>query len=209
MISAATINMKGEMGEKMTLPKEIFEAESNPTILAQAVRVYLSNQRMAHAKTKTRTDVNKTTAKMFRQKGTGRARHGSYAAPIFVGGGVAHGPDGRQNFTRSLSKPLVKKALVGALSLRAGEKQCMVLTGSDKPISKAKDAQIIWSKTSEKPASTLIIATSAQKEITRAFRNLKHVDVVHTNQLHAYAILAHKHIVLTDLAVEELKKTHV
>ena len=88
MSTAATFNIKGEKIEAVTLPKELFGVEVKPQLLAQAVRVWLSNQRKAFAKTKTRKDVAKTTAKMYKQKGTGRARHGSYAAPIFVGGGV-------------------------------------------------------------------------------------------------------------------------
>lgn len=199
--------MAGIAGEKMTLPKEIFEVKAPATLMAQAVRVYLSNQRKARAKTKTRTDVNKTTAKIFKQKGTGHARHGSKAAPIFVGGGVSHGPDGHQNFHRSMSKTMTRKSLLGALSLRAGEKLCVVLTGSDKPVSKAKDANIIW-KSAAEGKSTLVIATPDQKEVSRAFANLKHVDVLHTNQLHTYAVMAHQMIVLTDKAVEELKKIH-
>src|SRR3989337_4248642 len=126
MISAPTINIKGTDAEKTVLPKDVFEKKVKPVILAQAVRVWLSNQRAANAKTKTRTEVSKTTAKMYKQKGTGRARHGSYSAPIFVGGGVAHGPTGGENWKLKLPAKMTKKALLGALSIRAREKKLIV-----------------------------------------------------------------------------------
>src|SRR3990167_7073702 len=132
MSTAATFNIKGEKVEAVTLPKEIFGVEVKPQLLAQAVRVWLSNQRKAFAKTKTRKDVAKTTAKMFKQKGTGRARHGSYAAPIFVGGGVAHGPSGEQNYRMELPKHLKRKALAGALTEKAKAGELTILTGGEK-----------------------------------------------------------------------------
>ncbi len=190
----------------MALPKEVFEVMTAPELLAQAVRVYLMNQRKAGAKTKTRTDVNKTTAKMFKQKGTGNARHGSYAAPIFVGGGVAHGPDGQQNFRRSLSKPMTKKAILGALSLQAHEKHVVVLDDSAS-ISKSKEAAA-FIKGIQAKGSALIVATPEQKEISRAFRNLARVDVLQTNRLHVQAILGHSTIVLTKSSIDQIKKLY-
>src|SRR3989339_2278990 len=142
MITAATYDIKGQQGEKIKLPEKIFGAKVKPIVMAQAVRVYLSNQRKALAKTKTRADVAKTTAKMFKQKGTGRARHGSYAAPIFVGGGVAHGPSGEQNYKLSLSSKMRKLALLGALSAKASAHEIMVIEGSDKATGKTK--QLAW-----------------------------------------------------------------
>src|SRR3989337_2388563 len=141
MISAPTINIKGTDAEKTVLPKDVFEKKVKPVILAQAVRVWLSNQRAANAKTKTRTEVAKTTAKMYKQKGTGRARHGSYAAPIFVGGGVAHGPSGEQNYRMELPKHLKRKALAGALTEKAKAGELTILTGGEKAQGKSKEAQ--------------------------------------------------------------------
>src|SRR5690554_4960009 len=84
----------------------VFGQKANPTLLAQAVRVYLSNLRQGTSKVKTRSEVSRTRAKWYRQKGTGNARHGARSAPIFVGGGVAHGPNGQQNWTKSLSRKM-------------------------------------------------------------------------------------------------------
>ena len=81
--------------ESITLPKEIFDAKINNPLMAQAVRVYLANQRRGTLKTKSRGEVAISTRKIYRQKGTGRARHGAASAPIFVGGGIAFGPKPR------------------------------------------------------------------------------------------------------------------
>ena len=116
MITAPTVSLKGEAEEKTKLPEAIFGATVSPQLLVQAVRVYLFNQRRAQAKTKTRGEVAKTTAKMYRQKGTGRARHGAYSAPIFGGGGGSLGPGGQQNYHRRMSKPFIHMVLIGELA---------------------------------------------------------------------------------------------
>ena len=84
MIQVETINLTGTKAEKTNLPAKIFGVKINPLLMAQAVKIYLSNQRTAKAHAKTRSEVDRTTAKWFRQKGTGRARHGSRSAPIFA-----------------------------------------------------------------------------------------------------------------------------
>ena len=107
-------------GTKLTAVKasdKIFKAKINPALMSQADKVYLGNQRAASASAKDRNDVKVTHAKVWRQKGTGRARHGSRNAPIFVGGAKAHGPSGTQNYHRQLSKKQKRASLHSALSL--------------------------------------------------------------------------------------------
>src|SRR5207248_616028 len=94
---------------KVSLPKEIFAETVNKKLLAQAVRVYLANKRQGNASTKTRGEVEGSTRKIYRQKGTGNARHGSIRAPIFVKGGIVHGPRPR-DFSLGLSKKMRRKA---------------------------------------------------------------------------------------------------
>ena len=96
----------------------VFAQKSNPALVAQAVRVYLSNLRQGSAKVKTRSAVKRTKSKWYKQKGTGNARHGSKNAPIFVGGGVAHGPTGNENWKKDLSRKMKSKALRVALSMQ-------------------------------------------------------------------------------------------
>jgi large subunit ribosomal protein L4 len=209
MSSLLTYNLKGESVEKTILPKGFLGKAVSPALLAQAVRIFLSNQRQAGAKTKTRGDVAKTTAKMYKQKGTGRARHGSYAAPIFVGGGVSHGPTGEQNWKRSLSKTMTKMALFGALTKKMNENRLAVITGADKSKGKTTEAVSALKRISgEVLEKTLLITTSEQKEMKRAWRNLEKVTHLDANQLNPYFVLPAKRVLITTEAIEEIVKTY-
>ena len=95
MAQIPLVNTSGKKVKSLKVSGKIFGAKVNPSLVNQAVRVYLSNQRQASARTKSRGEVKVTKAKIWRQKGTGRARHGSRNAPIFVGGAKAHGPTGQ------------------------------------------------------------------------------------------------------------------
>jgi len=120
-------NLSGIKSGQMELPKNIFAVKINESLMAQAVRVYLSNQRKSRTKTKSRGEIVLTKAKWFRQKGTGRARHGARSAPIFVGGGVAHGPTGEQNYHLKMSKKMKKQALFSALTSKFKANEVMVI----------------------------------------------------------------------------------
>ncbi|MBI2008334.1 50S ribosomal protein L4 [Candidatus Amesbacteria bacterium] len=173
----------------MTLPKGLFEVKVSPALLAQAVRVYLSNQRRAHAKTKTRAEVAKTTAKMYKQKGTGRARHGSYAAPIFVGGGISHGPDGKQNYSLRLPFKMRRLALLGALTEKAKEKKVN-----------------IFEKMGPVTERTLVVTGMTEDKMRREIRNYENITVVTAGNLNPYVVLVHKQLLITPAALEEMKK---
>ncbi len=202
MIAAKTFNLKGEAIKDTNLPEELFGVKVKPTLLAQAVRVYLSNQRQSPAKTKTRGEVAKTTAKMFKQKGTGRARHGSYAAPIFVGGGISHGPSGEQNYHLNMPQKMKKLAFLGALSAKAAKGEVKVVAGAEDATGKTKDMAWLSGK-------TLVISTAKLANFNKATRNLANVQVVYSNLINTYLVLKHKELVVTPEALGELKKQYV
>src|SRR6185437_7247197 len=116
-VSVDVVGIDGKVTGKIALPGEIFGEKLNKALLAQAVRVYLANQRQGNASTKTRGEVDGSTRKIYRQKGTGRARHGSVRAPIFVHGGIAHGPKPR-DFSLTMPQKMKQKALFSALSTK-------------------------------------------------------------------------------------------
>ncbi len=207
MTSVNSINIKGEAGEKVKLPEGIFGTNAGPGLLAQAVRVFLSNQRKANAKTKTRGEMSRTTAKMYRQKGTGRARHGSYSAPIFVGGGIAFGPTGEQNYKLHLSKKLLRKSLLGALSDKAREQNITVISDIDKVSEKTKKAEKLFKNEKNRGRYLLVIG---EKEITagRAFKNIVGVTVIRPNQLNTYAIVACQKLIITPESLKEIVKLY-
>lgn len=185
-MKATLFSAKGVKTGQMTLPKE-FGEKINMVLLAQAIRVYQDRAHIGLAKTKTRAEVNRTKKKLYRQKGTGGARHGSRRAPIFVGGGVAHGP---RPIKRELGLPskMKKQSLASALSLKAKNGEVVAVTGVAKLI-KTKDASLLADKILKelKNQKRLTVAL-AQGENKTAFRNLKNVQVIPYKNLNAYQV---------------------
>jgi len=133
--------INGQKVGSLDLPKEIFEVKINEPLMAQAVRVHLANQRRAKPKVKNRSEIRGSRRKIWRQKGTGRARHGDRYAPIFVGGGRAHGPTGQENHQLKLTKKMKRRALFAALSLKL--KQGEVVAVKDLAKIEPKTRQVI------------------------------------------------------------------
>lgn len=205
------LTITGIKSGKIDLPKEIFAAKINEPLMAQAVRVYLSNQRQAKAKVKTRGEVAKTTAKWYRQKGTGRARHGAQSAPLFVGGGVAHGPTGSQNYKLKLSKKMKKQALFSALTSKLKDKEIIVVKGLEKIEPKTKKMVKILEKLKVKneklKVKTLIVLSEQVENLNRAARNIEGVNLIQANLLNTYRVLNGGKLIFMKEAVDKLKKT--
>lgn len=189
------------MIEKAKLSSKLTKTGPQDRLIAQAVRVYLGNQRKAKAKTKTRGEINKTTAKMYKQKGTGRARHGAYSAPIFVGGGIAFGPTGEQNYKRKMSKALGHLAFVSALTAKSRNIWTMDLT------SKTKGTKLIVKELAkaELPTSGLLVVLG-QKELEygKYFRNLKGVSVTNSASVNTYEVVKSRQILFSQKGLEEI-----
>lgn len=198
----------GKVVGKTNLPKELFGTKINEPLLAQAIRIYLSNQRKARAKTKTRGQVKATTAKWYRQKGTGRARHGAKSAPIFVGGGVAHGPTGQQNWGRSLPGQMRRQALASALASKLKEGEIIFLEDLAKIGGKTKNLAMFlqaFSGDKKKKLDFLLVLLKADKEIKRAAYNLSNLRVREVKNLNAYDVLKGGKILFTKEAMGFLK----
>lgn len=197
--------LSGTKSGQIELPKEIFAAKINESLMAQAVRVYLGNQRKALAKTKRRGEIALTTAKWFRQKGTGRARHGARSAPIFVGGGVAHGPSGEQNYHLKMPKKMKKQALFSALSSKFKNNEVMVIKDLVKIEPKTKKMKTVLEKLVKDDKATLVLSEKLEN-VFRAARNLKGLNLRQTNQLNVYEILNGGHLLFMKEAIEKLKE---
>jgi large subunit ribosomal protein L4 len=203
----AVYDLTGKETKTLNLDETVFGNPVNAQALKQAVRVYASNQRIAAAKTKTRSRVLLTGAKIYKQKGTGNARHGSKRAPLFVGGSKAHGPKPEQNYKMSISKKLKNTAFVSALSLYAQEKRLSAIEGMDKletPKTKnfTKVITILREKSGEYKIALIIPKgyTNAYKSL----RNLKNVQCYQADTLTTHQILRNKHIAFAPEAVEIL-----
>ena len=206
-----TVDSYNFSGKKLTpieLDKKVFGVKVSPTLLAQAVRIYLSNQRSASAKTKTRAEVQGSTRKIFKQKGTGRARHGSIRAPIFVGGGIAHGPDGTQNYTMKMPSKMAKQALLGAMSQKAHEKLISVVKGADEASGKTSELNKLL-KILVPKGKVLLVRTPSQIKFNLASRNLPQVIMASTASLNAYQTIAHPQIIFTAEALAMFEKKYV
>lgn len=210
-IQTDVYDLKGKIVEQIDLPKEIFGQKENKKLIAQAVRVYLANKRSGTASTKTRGEVNKTTAKVWRQKGTGRARHGAKSAPIWVGGGIAFGPKPR-DYHLALPKKMRRKALFTCLSdkLRDGHIRIVAGAKSIEPKTKIMISvleAIFPAKKQEK--TVFVIDNDDTDNVVRAARNIRGVEVFGVHTLNAYDVLAANRILFLQEAIEPLAKQFV
>lgn len=201
-------DVSGKAVGTLTLPQEIFGAKINKDLLSQAVRVYLANQRIGTASTKDRGEVHGTTKKVWQQKGTGRARHGSKKAPIFVHGGVAFGPR-PHDFSLKLSKKMRIQALFSALSSKVKDKEIKIVTGLEKITPKTKIMVKALSDLGiqDKKKILLVTPTGANDfdNVYRSARNIEGVRIMNANMLNAYKVLDNKLIVLMKDAVDSIK----
>jgi large subunit ribosomal protein L4 len=208
-------SLAGKVSGSVNLPKEIFGVEVNNNLIAQAVRVYLANQRRGTLKTKSRGEVNISTRKIYRQKGTGRARHGAASAPIFVGGGIAFGPKPR-DFSLKLSRKMKQKALFSALSAKVKDNEIKIISGLEKIEPKTKKmAQVL--KNLELKGKILLVTPKLDKvndkknaedlkNVYLSARNLKGVSIRGINLLNTYEVLASENILFMKSAIEALDK---
>ncbi|NCN45416.1 MAG: 50S ribosomal protein L4 [Candidatus Pacebacteria bacterium CG10_big_fil_rev_8_21_14_0_10_36_11] len=174
---------------------DIFAQKSNPTLIAQAVRVYLSNLRQGTSKTKTRSNVARTKAKWYKQKGTGNARHGSKNAPIFVGGGVSHGPTGLENWTKALSRNMKAQALRVALSMQAEK---IVVTDNLNSLSgKTAEAVKILNKMIDNPGRILVVLAENNGLLRRSLDNVEKVLTVPVLEVNALQIASADTVIFT------------
>ena len=165
------VNMQGEKVGEVELRPEIFEAPVNVPLMHQALVRQLANARLGTHKTKTRSENNRSKAKWYRQKGTGRARHGSRNAPIFVGGGISHGPRPR-SYTKKMPKKMRHAALRSALSVKAAEQQVVIVDELKMDAPKTKEIVNTLRQISSNEGKTLILLPERNSTVELSVRNL-------------------------------------
>ena len=202
----------GKKSDQITLPSKIYAAKVNNQLMAQAVRVYLSNQRKAGAKAKTRAEVSGSGRKIWRQKGTGRARHGDQYAPIFVGGGVAHGPTGSENYQLKMSKRMRQQALFSALTSKFKDGEIIVVKGLAKIEPKTKEMMMVlekltrnWKLETRNWKLTLVLPELIENVI-RAARNIEGVKLTQINMLNTYDVLNGGKLIFMKESIDKLKE---
>ena len=203
-------NSEVKIVAKKNLPRQIFGLEVSPDLITQAVRIYLANQRAGTHKVKKRSQVSGSTRKIYRQKGTGRARHGDKKAPIFIGGGVAHGPQVR-NYRLNMSSKMKKLALWGALSGKLKSQSIIILKSPREFTPKTKNFINILNnlkltdKKKNLTKNTLFLTDKVRKDIFMAARNVPNMEISPINLINTYQILKNHHLIIFDTAVDLLE----
>lgn len=197
----------GNVASSLSLPAHIFGVEVNPKLIAQAVRVYLVNQRQGTVSTKNRGEVDGSTRKIYRQKGTGRARHGGIRAPIFVKGGLAHGPK-QKDYELSMPKKMRRAALVSALSAKAKDGTIRIVMGIESLEAKTKAFAGAFDKWGmiKKTRNTLLVLPNDMATIHRSVRNLTGITTTTVQRLNTYDVLKHKELIMTKETVDGIEK---
>jgi large subunit ribosomal protein L4 len=205
-------NLKAEKIKEITLPSAFFEAKINDNLIAQAIKIYLHNQRGAHAVAKHRGEIAGTTKKMYAQKGTGQARHSTAKAPQFVGGGSAHGPRGNQKTPMRLSQKLRQAALKSVLSKFAQNKLILVIDKLSIIDPKTKSASTFIGKL-EKQIESLansrkigIITSRSFDSVNRAFGNIPDIKLISVKSLNSYDLSRQNYLIFTAAALKQLSK---
>lgn len=199
-MKVSVFNMAGEEVNSVDLPASIFEANINRDLMHQALVRQLANARLGTHKAKGRSEVSRTGAKAYRQKGTGNARHGSKRAPIFVGGGVAHGPLPRK-YTKQMPRKMRRAALRSALSAKA-ENEAIVLVDElalDAPKTREMKAFMQALGADE---SALILLPGRNESVEKSTRNLSDVKALHANYLNIRDLLGYEKIVIPLAALD-------
>lgn len=203
-LSINKYDLNGEKSGTYILPEPIFGIKVNPSLIAQAVRVYRANQRAYAASTKTRGEVEGSTRKIYRQKGTGNARHGGIRAPIFVGGGIVFGPKPKLK-KLELPKNLRRLALINALTVKAADSAICLIDDLEKIEPKTKIANNLMNKLSSH-GNRVFIVSGDTLNITKATRNIENVDTIDARKLNYYDVLKYKYLVFSQNGINDIIK---
>lgn len=200
------VNVKNASGttiEELELRDDIFGIKPNTAVMHQALVRQLANKRLGTHKTKTRGEVSGTTAKWYRQKGTGRARHGDRKAPIFVGGGQAHKPVPR-DYTQKMPRKMRRLALRSALSAKAAAEQIIVL---DKLVfDEPKTAEVLQLMDSlQISGSAVILLPERNENVEKSARNLENVKTLRAGYLNIRDLLGHNYVIMPKDAVSQIE----
>ncbi len=206
-LSVNVYDLEGKATGKVTLSSVIFGEPLNKKLLAQAVRVYQANKRQGNASTKTRGEVDGSTRKIYRQKGTGNARHGSIRAPIFVKGGIVHGPKPR-DFSLELPKKMRRKALFSALSAKLADGEIRVVSGFEKIDAKTKTFVGVINKLAldSKKLKVLLVTPDNFESVKRGSKNIQGISSTSANRLNALEVLRNKNILIAKESIAEMEK---
>ena len=201
------LNIDGKKNSIEVLDK-IFSAKINKKLVSNVIYKTNANYKGRKAKTKQKNEIIGSTAKIYAQKGTGNARHESRKAPIFVGGGVAHGPKGETKYkTRKLNKSEKKLSIASLISEKNKTKNLIVFSDFSIEIKKTKEMNVLLNKFEAKN-SLIILDKNSKYKIIKSARNIASIKVTDINHFSAFDIIKFKKIIFTETAIKELEKRY-
>ena len=202
------LNLNGKK-DFMEVPEKIFSAKINKTLISNVLYKTNANFKGRHAKTKQQNEVSGPTSKIYAQKGTGNARHASRKAPIFVGGGVAHGPKGELAYKkRKLNRSEKKLSIASLMSDKKQNNNLIVFSDFSSEIKKTKEMNQIF-KRFEILNSLIILDKISKSKIEKAARNIPNVKITDVNHFSAFDLVKFKKVVLTESSIKELEKRYI
>ncbi|MDP9342314.1 MAG: 50S ribosomal protein L4 [Actinomycetota bacterium] len=204
MATQPVVDRSGKKVSDRELPADLFEAPVNVSLMHQVVVAGAAAQRAGTHSTKTRAEVSGGGRKPWRQKGTGRARHGSNRSPIWTGGGVAHGPKPRDHSMR-VNKKMKRSALRGALTdaLGSGKLALVDDLGLEEP--RTREAQALLSALGLQGKVLVVLPAPGDEVAERSFRNLPYVKLSYARSLSVYDLLAADRVLFTAAAIDVLE----
>ena len=202
------LNIDGKK-ESIEILDKIFSTKINKKLVNNILYKTNANYKGRHAKTKQQNEVSGPTSKIYAQKGTGNARHASRKAPIFVGGGVAHGPKGELAYKkRKLNKSEKRLGIASLMSEKRKSNNLVILSDFGSEIKKTKEMSGILKKL-EIINALVILDKSSRNKIEKSIRNIPNIKVTDINHFSAFDVVKYKKIVFTESSLKELEKRYV
>ncbi|MCX6745018.1 MAG: 50S ribosomal protein L4 [Candidatus Parcubacteria bacterium] len=209
MLKVKVYNIEGKEVEELKLDSDVFGVEINSALVHQVVEAQRANARLTLAHTKTKGEVRGGGRKPWRQKGTGRARHGSTRSPLWIGGGVTFGPRTDRNYSQKINKKMKKRALYMGLSDKVNENQMFVVDKLELPEIKTQKLVKILTKLPGKEAkSTLIVLAANDKNIIKSAQNLPKVKTILADSLNILDILQYKYLLVDKEGIKKIITTY-
>ncbi|GAB6099848.1 50S ribosomal protein L4 [Halanaerocella petrolearia] len=201
-------DMQGQELGNVDLNDDIFDVEINEHVVHEAVTAQLAAKRAGTAKTKTRSEVRGGGRKPWRQKGTGRARHGSIRSPIWVGGGTTFGPQPR-NYEKRIPKKVKKLAVKSALTAKVEEDSLTIVDGFDFEQPKTKKMVAVLDNLDAADKKVLLVLDGRDENVYKSARNIPGVKVVSSNQVTVYDVLNSDKVLMTKDAINQVEEVLV
>ncbi len=202
------LNIDGSK-EPIEILDKMLSTKLNKKLISKVLYKTISNIKSRKAKTKQKNEIKGSTAKIYAQKGTGNARHASRKAPIFVGGGVAHGPKGENNYRRKkLNKSEKKLSIAALISEKNNNKNLLVFSDFVNEIKKTKEMYKILKKFNVEN-SLIILDKNSKEKIYKSIRNISNIKVTDINHFSSYDLIKYNKVIFTSTSIKDLEKRYI